>query len=222
MNREERGHAEYHDPVVRRTHRPAEARDHRRDHRGDGEDRQDDCRSGPDRLPGRREGQLGRQRQAGKRLGVAASMPTDARLRSLAEQLDGGMIPRRQFLRKSAILTGGTAAGLAVLRGMATAQPKTRLRIWLFKSYVTGGNDILAKHVEAWAKERNVEPEFDWATFGDREQKFVAAIEAGNPPDVAEMNYQGPMRYKRPCATRRSWPRTSPLRAAVSCRTPLA
>jgi len=123
-------------------------------------------------------------------------MPTDARLRSLAEQLDGGMIPRRQFLRKSVILTGGTAAGLAVLRGMATAQPKTRLRIWLFKSYVTGGNDILAKHVEAWAKERSVEPEFDWATFGDREQKFVAAIEAGNPPDVAEMNYQGPMRYK--------------------------
>src|SRR5467141_1854853 len=123
-------------------------------------------------------------------------MPTDPRLRSLAEQLDGGMLARREFLRKSAILTGGTAAGLAVLRGMATAQPKTKLRIWLFKSYVTGGNDILAKHVEAWAKERNVEPEFDWATFGDREQKFVAAIEAGNPPDVAEMNYQGPMRYK--------------------------
>ena len=38
--------------------------------------------------------------------------------------------------------------------------------------------------------------EFDWATFGDREQKFVAAIEAGNPPDIAEMNYQGPMRYR--------------------------
>jgi ABC-type glycerol-3-phosphate transport system substrate-binding protein len=106
------------------------------------------------------------------------------------------MIARREFLRKSAIITGGTAAGLAVLRGMAGAQPKTKLRIWLFKSYVTQGNDILAKQVEAWAKERNVEAEFDWATFGDREQKFVAAIEAGNPPDVAEMNYQGPMRYK--------------------------
>src|SRR5256885_10390493 len=36
----------------------------------------------------------------------------------------------------------------------------------------------------------------DWATFGDREQKFVAAVEAGNPPDIAEMNYQGPMRYR--------------------------
>jgi multiple sugar transport system substrate-binding protein len=121
---------------------------------------------------------------------------TDARLKALAAELDAGLIARREFLRKSAVLTGGTAAGLAVLRGMASAQPKTKLRIWLFKSYVTGGNDILAKHVEAWAKERNVEPEFDWATFGDREQKFVAAIEAGNPPDVAEMNYQGPMRYK--------------------------
>ncbi len=38
--------------------------------------------------------------------------------------------------------------------------------------------------------------ETDWATFGDREQKFVAAIEAGNPPDMAEMNYLGPTRYK--------------------------
>jgi multiple sugar transport system substrate-binding protein len=121
---------------------------------------------------------------------------TDPRLNGLAAELDAGLIARREFLRKSAVLTGGTAAGLAVLGGMASAQPKTKLRIWLFKSYVTGGNDILAKQVEAWAKERNVEPEFDWATFGDREQKFVAAIEAGNPPDIAEMNYQGPMRYK--------------------------
>jgi len=120
----------------------------------------------------------------------------DNRLKNLAEQLDAGLIARREFLRKAAVITGGTAAGLHALRQMATAQPKTKLRVWLFKSYVTACNDILAKHVEAWAKERNVEAEFDWATFGDREQKFVAAIEAGNPPDVAEMNYQGPMRYR--------------------------
>ena len=84
---------------------------------------------------------------------------TAPRLKALAAELDAGVIGRREFLRKSAILTGGTAAGLAVLRSMASAQPKTKLRIWLFKSYVTGGNDILAKQVEAWAKERNVEPE---------------------------------------------------------------
>ena len=121
---------------------------------------------------------------------------TDARLRSLAEKLDGGVIARREFLRRAAIVTGGTAAGLDALRSMASAQAKPKLRIWLFKSFVTGANDVLAKHIEAWAKERNVEVELDWATFGDREQKFVAAIEAGNPPDLAEMNVYGPMRYR--------------------------
>jgi ABC-type glycerol-3-phosphate transport system substrate-binding protein len=120
----------------------------------------------------------------------------DQRLRYLAEQLDAGLIARRQFLRQAAMITGGTAAGLGALRKMAHAQAGPRLRLWLFKSFVTAGNDILAKHVETWAKERKVQVEMDWATFGDREQKFVAAIEAGNPPDMAEMNYQGPMRYK--------------------------
>jgi ABC-type glycerol-3-phosphate transport system substrate-binding protein len=121
---------------------------------------------------------------------------TDQRLRQPAEELRAGLIARREFLRRAAVITGGTAAGLDVLRSMAHAQSKTKLRVWLFKSYVTACNDILAKHVEAWALERRVDVEFDWATFGDREQKFVAAIEAGNPPDVAEMNYQGPMRYR--------------------------
>src|SRR5215471_4111705 len=79
---------------------------------------------------------------------------------------------------------------------MAHAQSGTKLRIWLFKSYVTAGNDVLAKQVEAWAAERKVQVDMDWSTFGDREQKFVAAIEAGNPPDIAEMNYQGPSRYR--------------------------
>jgi multiple sugar transport system substrate-binding protein len=120
----------------------------------------------------------------------------DSRLSTLAEQLAAGMMARREFLRKAAVITGGTAAGLDVLRKMAHAQTGPKLRVWLFKSYVTAGNDILAKQVEQWAAERKVQIEFDWATFGDREQKFVAAIEAGNPPDIAEMNYQGPMRYR--------------------------
>jgi multiple sugar transport system substrate-binding protein len=120
----------------------------------------------------------------------------DQRLRHLAEQLDAGLIARREFLRKAAVVTGGAAAGLATLRTMAAAQPKTKLRVWLFKSFVTAGNDVVARHIEAWAKERGVEVELDWATFGDREQKFVAVIEAGNPPDIAEMNIYGPMRYK--------------------------
>src|SRR5258705_7399232 len=119
----------------------------------------------------------------------------DRRIRQLAEQVDAHHISRREFVRRTALITGGTAVGLGVLRSMAHAQG-AKMRVWLFKSYVTGGNDILAKQVEGWAAERKVQVEFDWATFGDREQKFVAAIEAGNPPDVAEMNYQGPMRYR--------------------------
>ena len=120
----------------------------------------------------------------------------DHRLRHLAEQLDAGLIARREFLRKSAVITGGTAAGLGVLGKMAHAQSGTKMRVWLFKSFVTASNDILAKQVEAWGTERKVQVDMDWATFGDREQKFVAAIEAGNPPDIGEMNYLGPTRYK--------------------------
>ena len=120
----------------------------------------------------------------------------DSRLKNLADQLDAGLIARREFLKKAAVITGGTAAGLHALRGMAPAQAKTKLRVWLFKSFVTAGNDVVSRQIEAWAKDKNVEVEMDWATFGDREQKFVAAIEAGNPPDMAEMNIYGPMRYK--------------------------
>ena len=120
----------------------------------------------------------------------------DNRLKELAERLDAGLIVRREFLRRAAVVTGGTAAGLKALEGMAGAQSQTKLRVWLFKSFVTAGNDVLEKQVQNWAKDRKVTAEIDWATFGDREQKFVAGIEAGNPPDIAEMNIFGPMRYK--------------------------
>src|SRR5262249_60572753 len=120
----------------------------------------------------------------------------DRRLIDLAAQLDAGLVGRREFLRKAVVITGGTAAGLTVLESMATAQSSTKLRVWLFKSFVTAGNDVLEKQVQSWAKDRKVTVETDWATFGDREQKFVAAIEAGNPTDMAEMNINGPMRYK--------------------------
>jgi multiple sugar transport system substrate-binding protein len=118
------------------------------------------------------------------------------KLKELSEQLDAGLVGRREFLRKAAVVTGGTAAGLKALEGMARAQSGTKLRVWLFKSFVTAGNEVLEKQIQNWAKDRKVTAEIDWATFGDREQKFVAAIEAGNPPDIAEMQINGPMRYK--------------------------
>src|SRR5262249_33109709 len=62
-----------------------------------------------------------------------------SRLRDLAERLDAGLIARREFLRRAAVITGGTAAGLKVLDSMAHAQSGTKLRVWLFKSFVTAG-----------------------------------------------------------------------------------
>ncbi len=120
----------------------------------------------------------------------------DSRLRGLAEQVDAHVISRRRFLHQAALITGSAAAGTHVLRSMASAQAKPKMRVWLFKSFVTDCNEILNRQIDQWAAERKVDVEYDWATFGDREQKFVAAIEAGNPPDVAEMNYQGPLRYR--------------------------
>jgi hypothetical protein len=69
----------------------------------------------------------------------------DRRISNLADQLAAGLIARREFLRKAAVITGGTAAGLTVLRRMAHAQAKNKLRVWLFKSFVTAGNDVLAR-----------------------------------------------------------------------------
>ena len=72
----------------------------------------------------------------------------DQRLKQLAEQVEAREISRREFVRRSAVITGGTAAGLHVLNSMATAQAQPKLRIWLFKSFVTAGNDVLAKQIE--------------------------------------------------------------------------
>ena len=50
----------------------------------------------------------------------------DSRLRDLAGKLDAGLIARREFLRNAAVITGGTAAGLQALKGIAGAQSATK------------------------------------------------------------------------------------------------
>ena len=71
----------------------------------------------------------------------------DSRLKDLAEKLDAGLIARREFLRNAAVITGGTAAGLHALSGHGGRAEPTKLRVWLFKSFVTAGNDVLAKQI---------------------------------------------------------------------------
>ena len=53
----------------------------------------------------------------------------DRQFRALVDQVAAGVIARREFLRKTAILTGGTAAGLHALGRLAEAQPKGKLRV---------------------------------------------------------------------------------------------
>src|SRR3989442_13904452 len=113
----------------------------------------------------------------------------DRRLTDLADQLAAGLMARREFLRKAAVITGGTAAGLGVLNTMAHAQgPK--LPVWLFKSHVTAGNDNLARQVEDRAEGRKGPIEFEQATVGDRGEKFVGAIGARTAPTTAERNHR--------------------------------
>jgi hypothetical protein len=92
------------------------------------------------------------------------------------------------------VLTGGTATGLAVLRGMASAQPdqtasgSSKLRDRRQRHPRQARRD-LGEGAQRRARIR-------LATFGDREQSSSRPSRPATPPDVAEMNYQGPMRYK--------------------------
>src|SRR3989442_1483014 len=85
---EDASHAKHHDPVVRGAHPAAEARADASHHRGDGGDRQDHRRPRAHRLSGRREGELGLQRQARERLRRRRPPPGGARLP--VDRLAGG------------------------------------------------------------------------------------------------------------------------------------
>lgn len=125
------------------------------------------------------------------------------------------VITRRELLRGATYGTAGLLVGSAFLAGCgsgnqsapapapaqgggsappaATAKPK--LRVWLFKTFLTAGNDVLEKQVKAWAAEKNVDVEVEFTTVNDIWTKYTAAIEAGNPPDVGELDHVAPVRY---------------------------
>ena len=134
---------------------------------------------------------------------------TDPRLRKAAEALDAGPIARREFLRNAAVITGGTAAGLHVLKDGPRPEPPSSAS-GSSRASSPPATTSWPSRSRRGPSERKVNVETDWATFGDREQKVVAAIEAGNPPDMAEMNTLGPMRYKAALRDVSRWARTSP------------
>lgn len=77
-----------------------------------------------------------------------------------------------------------------------TGVAKPTLKVWLFKSFVTASNSILEKQIKTWAEKKNVNVEIEFSTFNDIFTKYAAAIEAGNPPDVGELDHLAPVRYK--------------------------
>ncbi|BDG60201.1 ABC transporter substrate-binding protein [Caldinitratiruptor microaerophilus] len=92
----------------------------------------------------------------------------------------------------SGAATGAAAGSAPAVTGLA----KPKLRIWLFKSFVTKGNEILEKQIRTWAEKKNVDVEIEFSTFNDIFTKYAAAIEAGNPPDLGELDAVAPVRYK--------------------------
>ena len=120
----------------------------------------------------------------------------DRRIRQLAEQVDAHHISRREFVRRTALITGGTAVGLGVLELDGARPGRPRCASGSSRASSPAATTSWPSRSRRGRRSGRSQVEMDWATFGDREQKFVAAIEAGNPPDLAEMNYQGPMRYR--------------------------
>lgn len=78
----------------------------------------------------------------------------------------------------------------------ATAQDAVQLDVWLFQSFVTDANDVLEAQVMEWAEANNVEVAIDFSTFGDRGPKYVAAVQSGELPDVGEIDFSAPLRFR--------------------------
>ncbi len=78
----------------------------------------------------------------------------------------------------------------------ATAQDAVQMDVWLFQSFVTDANDVLEGQVLAWAEENNVEVSIDFSTFNDRGPKYVAAVQSGELPDVGEIDFSAPLRFR--------------------------
>lgn len=123
-------------------------------------------------------------------------------------QLPPGSFTRRQLLRgigygTSGLLLSGALGPLltscsspAKDAAPAAAQGgKPKLRVWLYQAFLTAGNDVLQRQVRDWAQAKNVDVEIAFATTNDIWTKYTAAIEAGSPPDVGELDHVAPSRY---------------------------
>jgi len=104
-------------------------------------------------------------------------------------------IKRRDFLKISAGLAAGTAAGMPLLSGNALAQRKAaslnlkaekgaKLRVLRWKRFVQGDEDMWLKNTAAFTKKTGIEVRVDSEGWEDVRPKAAVAANVGSGPDI--------------------------------------
>lgn len=89
-----------------------------------------------------------------------------------------------------------SVAAILAAASPAAAESGT-LRVWLLRSFVTEANQTWERLIREFARARGVTAEIEFISFADMGVKHAAAIESGNPPDVAEVDSSFPPRFYR-------------------------
>ena len=80
------------------------------------------------------------------------------------------------------IIIVGVVAYLAMT--ITAPKPKPKLVIWGRATFTPPQMYWVESKVRKWAEEHNVEVEITWLAVADIGKKLIAAVEAGNPPDI--------------------------------------
>lgn len=98
-------------------------------------------------------------------------------------------------MRKILLMSVSLVMALGVIMPIA-AQDGQELEVWLFQSFVTDANEVLERQVLEWGEANNVEITIDFSTFNDRGPRYVAAVQSGETPDVGEIDFSAPLRFR--------------------------
>ncbi len=101
----------------------------------------------------------------------------------------------RLFLALAAVALMALAPLACGSDSTPTPAPKPKVTVWLFRNFVQPGNDLLEKQVRDWAAKNNVDVTLDWTGFADHRTRMAQAVASGNPPDIAEVDPTGPIRF---------------------------
>jgi len=77
------------------------------------------------------------------------------------------------------------AAGLTFLLGAGAATAQEKLNVWWVKGFYKSEDDALFEAIKKFEAKTGVKVELSQYPVQDMIPKTVAALDAGNPPDVA-------------------------------------